>query len=965
MAKKKSAYVQKSIFTKLTTLFFNNKALSALFLGAIIILGGLSYTTFLRREGFPAVQIPTSIGVGRYFVDDASQVDDDVAAPLGEFILALDEVKSVQTTASENTFTIFADLESGTTNAEGNEIIAKAVAESGLLLDGKAELEMLGIDAAKFLGEYNVLTSVYAQDDLSVEELTEQTTGLISDITSLGLVEQAEVIDQFTVNPADANDRYQSSFTRAYDPETKAFKKAITIGIAGVDSSEFDIFDLDDQLKVVLDNFNSSTDLTAVNTADTVKSVSEDISSLQSNVLWGAAIVMIISALMISIRVSVLTSIFIVAVLFVTIGVLLVIGYTLNVITLFSLVLALGLFVDDATIIAESIYANKDPKKKPVDVVKSAINSIGTASFSGTLTTALVFSPLLFITGILGGFIFQMPMTVIISLLVSFFLSITFIPLLANYTMLGEGVKARKPNIIGMFLANMIEKLRKSLGAGLAWGISMVLLSFGLIAAGIFLFGTLTFDIFPAGKDGNNLAVTIEYPEGTSIEEAEEIAAEVDAMVVDELGLNIDRAQYGAQQGSDASNAAIDVELLRYQDRDITSVEMAENIETRFAGYERAEVATVAANGGPPEAEYPLLIQVDVVDDVDKSAAVGNEIISFLQSESIELANGDIVKVSETVLGNLDDVVRKDGTQQLEVRAKFDTEGTTGIVADYTSLIEKEFTDDKLAANGLSSENIAFDLGDDSDFQESFNSLPIAGLGALIVMIILLTLQFRSLVKPALILIALPFSFFGIALGLNLSDNPLSFFSMIGIIGLIGIAVNNTILLVDNATHHEQEGMGPVGAIAQAMRERFRPLATTTLTTIAALTPLFINNPFWESLSISIIGGLASSTVLVVLAFPFYYLLSSLIERLQKAYWRDGFFSFSGKSTFKQVAKIIGSFLINFLIITIYALLIILLVVLLDVVAEDAAFNSMLFASMAVAMVLLAIGKPIVRQIRR
>jgi len=959
-SKKKSEYVQKSIFTRLTSLVFNNKAISAVFFAVILLFGGLSYTNFMQREGFPSVDIPTSVGVGRYFVNDTSLVDKDVATPLGELISGLDEVKAVQTSSSENTFTIFADLESGTTNAEGNEIIAKAVAESGLLLDGKAELEMLGLDAAKFLGEYNVLTSVFAEEDLSIQDLAIQAEELAKDITALSLVSEAKVIDQFTVNPEDTTDRFQSSFTRAYDPESKTFKRSVTIGIAGSEDGNFDVFDLDDQLTTVLEDFNANSDLTAVNTADIVTSVRQDISSLQSNVIMGALIVMVISAVMISIRVSILTSIFIVAVLFVTIGVMYLIGYSLNVITLFSLVLALGLFVDDATIIAESVYANKDPKKKPLQVVQSAINSIGTASFSGTLTTVLVFSPLLFITGILGGFIFQMPMTVVISLLVSFFLSITLIPLLANYTMLGEGVQKREPNIIGMFLASMIEKLRKSVSAGVMWGVSMVVLSFGLIFAGIVLFGTLTFDIFPAGKDGNNLAVTIEYPEETTIKEAQGIAAEVDAIVVEEIGQHIDRALYGGQFSSNEDNAAIDIELIPYQDRDITSIEMADNIETLFADYSKAQVSTIAANGGPPEADFPFLVQVDVDGDLAKSTELVNDIISFLKTQSTTLADGNVVKVTETELGNLDSIVRTDGTQQLEVRVKFDSDGTTGVVSDYEKLVTDQFNEAKLATYGLGADSIGFDLGDDSDFQESFNSLPVAALGALIVMIILLSLQFRSLIKPALILIALPFSFLGIGLGLNLTNNPLSFFSMIGVIGLIGIAVNNTILLVDNATHHQQAGMGAVGSIAQAMRERFRPLVTTTMTTIAALIPLALTNPFWESLSVTIISGLASSTLLVVLAFPYYYLVGAMLENLQMLYWQNNPIQFAKKSIWSAV-KILASIALNFVIIAAYSYLVLNLVSLLGIVAENASQSRLLIASAAIAVLSLTIGKLIRR----
>ena len=99
---------------------------------------------------------------------------------------------------------------------------------------------------------------------------------------------------------------------------------------------------------------------------------------------------------------------------------------------------------------------------------------------------------------------------------------------------------------------------------------------------------------------------------------------------------------------------------------------------------------------------------------------------------------------------------------------------------------------------------------------------------------------------------------------------------MVGAIGLIGIAVNNTILLTDYTNQARKEGMDTIDALAYASRERFRPLITTTLTTVTALLPLAI-----------LIGGLLSSTFLVVLAFPhFYNLLSKFIDFIS-IFFRD------------------------------------------------------------------------------
>jgi len=161
---------------------------------------------------------------------------------------------------------------------------------------------------------------------------------------------------------------------------------------------------------------------------------------------------------------------------------------------------------------------------------------------------------------------------------------------------------------------------------------------------------------------------------------------------------------------------------------------------------------------------------------------------------------------------------------------------------------------------------------DDSDNQDDFAALGVAGMVALVLMLVLLTVQFRSFAQSALIFLAIPFSFLGVFSALTVTDNPLSFLAVVGFIALIGVAVNNTILLVDAANQARRLGATAGDAIGAAVTSRFRPLVTTTITTIAGLLPLSLADPFWESLGFTLIGGLVSSTVLVLVAFPAFYL---------------------------------------------------------------------------------------------
>lgn len=99
----------------------------------------------------------------------------------------------------------------------------------------------------------------------------------------------------------------------------------------------------------------------------------------------------------------------------------------------------------------------------------------------------------------------------------------------------------------------------------------------------------------------------------------------------------------------------------------------------------------------------------------------------------------------------------------------------------------------------------------------------------------------------------------------------MSFFVVIGLTGLIGIVVNNTIILIEYANAQRRAGKSIIDSIAESVRLRTRPIFTTSLTTIAGLLPLALTEPFWEPLAFTIIFGLISSVMMIVIAFPVYY----------------------------------------------------------------------------------------------
>ncbi|MEL6893041.1 MAG: efflux RND transporter permease subunit, partial [Actinomycetota bacterium] len=199
-------------------------------------------------------------------------------------------------------------------------------------------------------------------------------------------------------------------------------------------------------------------------------------------------------------------------------------------------------------------------------------------------------------------------------------------------------------------------------------------------------------------------------------------------------------------------------------------------------------------------------------------------------------------------------------------------DGLSGILNETEAYVLDAFPSDDVAARGLAADALQFDFGLESDNQDDFAALGVAGLVALLLMFVLITVQFRSLAQSVLIFLAIPFGFFGVTAALSATDNPLSFLAVVGFIALIGVAVNNTILLVDAANQERRNGATSGEAIRSAVTSRFRPLVATTITTVAGLLPLSLADPFWESLGFTLMGGLLSSTFLVLVSFPAFYL---------------------------------------------------------------------------------------------
>ncbi|MCY4010654.1 MAG: efflux RND transporter permease subunit [Candidatus Saccharibacteria bacterium] len=885
-------------FIKLSSFFFKDIIMSMTLWIAIIITSILVYNNFIGREGFPTVNFPITTINGAYFSDDTEVLDKDIVQPLTAQIQTLESIDSIDSYASNNFFTLVLQFDSETSADIETSKIQNLISSQNNLLPEGVVLNYKIINPGQWLDNYDLILSLHDEETTSIAELEQSAQQLAQKIAdssdNIGLAEPQFLLET-AFNPINqqqetrqANLNYLGVVGENGD---FAFHQAITIGLTKAESSDLNVIEFSEHIHEILLTVNGDEQTKIYVVGDFAESINQQINSLEDNLTTALIAVMIVSFLLISWRASIVTALFMISVIMAAVLIMYLAGLTLNIVTLFTLILALGLFVDDATIIVEVIEANRRKLKDKFAIITESIRRVGRASFIGTITTILVFAPLLFVSGIIGEFIRIMPVTVIIALMTSFILSLTLIPILSR------GIILRRQGLDKITKLNPIAKLETHLAESLAQKIrnlakpgwknkifskAMIGLSIVMILLSFTYFGQLNQHIFTGGKDGNDLLFSVTLPRGSNLDQAQDIYQVANQSLEESLEGMVNRVVYvSANQNS----ALAYIDLIPYQDREITSVALAQKAQDEIVKrLDNKDIIVSVSNQGPgaqPD-EFPFKVQV-VEDDPQLAGRLIEELNQYLLGAEIERPNGQLFEITETQLPDTEVIQRTDGQKIFVISAKFNADDLSTLIQTTTDYVEDKFTEEYLVAQGFSSQSIQFDAGQEEENLEAFFTLVLSIPFIILVMYLLLCIQFKSTLRPFLILLAVPFGLFGVGAGLYYTDHPVSFFSMLGIMALIGIAVNNTILLTDYTRQELEKGKDILEAVASATQARFRPLLTTSLTTVVALLPLALNDPFWQALSLTIIFGLLSSTFLVILAFPYYLIITESI--IQK--WKD------------------------------------------------------------------------------
>ncbi len=255
-----------------------------------------------------------------------------------------------------------------------------------------------------------------------------------------------------------------------------------------------------------------------------------------------------------------------------------------------------------------------------------------------------------------------------------------------------------------------------------------------------------------------------------------------------------------------------------------------------------------------------ISIKIKLTDD--KITSIRDlEKIYFSSSSGDYIPFSAIAKIEE---GNgLAEIEHKDSKRVVSVYAEMDADANLGDVTKAIEINAAELPEIEGVMASFS--------GDAREMQESFSSLAFSFLEAIFLVFLILAIQFNSLSQPFAILLSVPLSIIGVIIGLIITGNDFGVYAFMGVISLVGIAVNNAIVLLDYTNQLRASGYEMIEALVKAARTRFIPITATTLTTIGAILPLALKNSDYAQLGYSIIFGLFASAALTLIVIPVVY----------------------------------------------------------------------------------------------
>lgn len=658
-------------------------------------------------------------------------------------------------------------------------------------------------------------------------------------------------------------------------------------------------------------------------------------------------------------------------------------GQTLNMITMFGLIVVLGLLVDDAIIVSEHVYSYVEAGVEPCLAAIQGTEEVTWPVFCAIATTIVAFLPLMYIDGQIGDWIGVLPVIVCIALSVSLIEALMILPChLAHglrtpstaasrhrggrfdgvYSWLAD-VREKQTYFVNHRLRVLYERLLRSTAnhryvtmAGLT---SILIVVLGIVGGGHVPF------VFLQKIDSETIVAGLNMDIGKPIEATIQAASEIERRAFELPELKTMYTLVGAEVNSDGHKTPpqshlgqVFMELVPASERTRTSDEIVQEMRSKtndLRGVRKLKYFTI--QGGPAGAAIHLDISGDRVEDLivvskemekklasfegvydimddfdagrrevqielfDSASALGLTTDSLatqvraafygfearkvqrdhedvrimvryppeyrtrvydIESMWISTPSGKLVPFTEvarlTESTGFATIKRKNHRRTVTITADVDTAITSsGQVVDEISASFPEWMDRY--------PGVTFSFGGQQlETSKSFASIKADFLIALLLIYAILAGLFKSYVQPLIVMAVIPFGMIGAVAGHYVMGYPLTILSVIGLVALTGIVVNDSLILVTFINRRIEKGDDIFEAVILGGKSRLRPILLTSVTTVLGIAPLLMERSFQAKflipMGLSISAGLIFATVLTLVAIPSLYLIVNDLHQL-------------------------------------------------------------------------------------
>lgn len=369
------------------------------------------------------------------------------------------------------------------------------------------------------------------------------------------------------------------------------------------------------------------------------KLIRKDLSNLLGSGIFTMAIILILLVTFLGWAEAILASLVVPLTFFITFAILGPLGFTINFLTLFSLILSLGILVDASIVVTESLFTKLNQGRSPRAAAFETISEFQKPLIAGTLTTVFVFLPMIFTTGIIGKFIRSIPITVTIVLLAAIFVALSIVTTLAVRFLKYRG-EVKSHGVL--FVRRLIDRLYWWYSRQLAKVIDnpklgrlvLIIISLTFVVSMILPFiGVVKVNMFPVG-DADSIFVDLENPVGTPLEVTSDQLADLEAALEGDNRIRsfLSTAGSGANVGSLAASqsnthlGSMTINLA--EERDESSTQLIDEYEDKLQPLVNAKL-TVAQEGEGPEQGSPVQVKV-IGDDLAELEVVTNRLAALL-----------------------------------------------------------------------------------------------------------------------------------------------------------------------------------------------------------------------------------------------------------------------------------------------------------------------------------------------